>query len=202
MQKQKVFTVRGMAEIGIFTAIAFVLDYLQGPIWHGVFTSGGSIGFAMVPILFLAYRRGFLSAFISGLLLALIQMVDGIYTLPNAAWYLVVIQVALDYILAYPLVAFAGLFKPLFDKANTKGDKILWIVIGSVIGGLLKFMCHFLSGFIFWGNADFAGGPVLYSLMYNSTYMLPNIIICTGVMVLLVTIQPKLFIPKEYQVAE
>ena len=42
--------VRTIAEVGIFAAIGFVLDEIQGIAFASVFTAGGSIGFAMVAV--------------------------------------------------------------------------------------------------------------------------------------------------------
>lgn len=41
---------RTIVEVGIFAAIGFVLDEIQGIILANVFTAGGSIGFAMVAV--------------------------------------------------------------------------------------------------------------------------------------------------------
>jgi hypothetical protein len=50
------FSIRVLAEIAIFAAIAYVLDLFQGIWFQGVWPNGGSIGIAMVPIFVIAYR--------------------------------------------------------------------------------------------------------------------------------------------------
>lgn len=194
--KNKLLSARGIAEIAIMTAIALGLDFLQGGLWRGVFTNGGSIGLAMIPIIVLCYRRGFLAGLVSGFILSGLQLLGGLYTIP-AEWYVVLAQVALDYILAYPFVALAGLFFKPFQNAKTSIEKVKWVVIGTVIGGFGKFLCHFLAGAIFWTSscpADFGAGPIVWSIVYNGAYMLPNIVISAIVVSAIVLKAPKLFV--------
>ncbi|MGN1294927.1 MAG: energy-coupled thiamine transporter ThiT [Bacilli bacterium] len=199
MEKEnKVFSTRGMTEIAILTAVAFALDMLQSGIWRGVFTNGGSIGIAMLPILILCYRRGFLSGLVSGFILSFLQMFGGVYSIASS-WYQVAAQIGLDYILAYPCVAIAGLFFKPYHQAETKGKKIAYLLIGTGVGGFLKFMCHFLAGILFWQNYDFPGGPAVYSLVYNGGYMLPNIIICGAILVIIALKQPSLLVVKKIE---
>lgn len=192
---KKSISTKAITEIAILSAIAYVLDALQGGLWRGVFPNGGSIGFAMLPILIISYRRGFKSGLICGFILSFIQMLSGVYAIANT-WYSVMLQILFDYILAYPCVALAGAFFKSFKKETTKNGKIKFLVIGAVLGGFMKFMCHFLAGFIFWSSncpADYFGGPVVYSLVYNGGYMLPNIIINVIVLVVLFLKSPVLF---------
>lgn len=195
-KENKFFTTRNIGEIAIFTALAFGLDFLQGGIFKGVFPNGGSIGIAMLPILVLAYRRGFTSSLVCATLLAFLQCFGGVYAI-SSSWYNVLFQILLDYILAYPVVAIAGLFYKPFKKAETKKEQTKYLIIGSVLGGVAKFLTHFLSGFIFWANYDFAGGPVVYSIVYNGSYMLPNTILCTIILVLINLKAHNIFVVKE-----
>ncbi len=198
------FNVRVLAEIAIFAAIGFVLDILQGGIWKGAFPNGGSIGIAMVPVLIISYRRGFGPGLLCGLILSLVQMLGGIYVINSGSlsgWKGTVgpfIQVMLDYVLAYTVVGFAGLFAPLYNKANSKGIKLCWIIVGSSVGALLKYMMHVMSGIFFWPGSDVEifghsvhVGSLAYSYVYNGLFCIPNWIICTVIMVLIALYYPK-----------
>ena len=56
-------------------------------------------------------------------------------------------------------------------------------LIGAVFGLGLRFLAHTLAGVVFWSEYAPPGmSPVLYSVIYNGTYMLPEIII-SGVFV-------------------
>lgn len=85
MKKNKL-SVRVAAEIAIFAALAFAFDAIQGGIFKGVFASGGSIGFGMLPILVIAYRRGLLPGIICGFIVSIIQMLGGIYVINGSSF--------------------------------------------------------------------------------------------------------------------
>ena len=190
---KQILSVRAITEIAIFAALGFVLDLLQGFITGGLFPNGGSIGIAMVPIFIMCYRRGFICGLVTGLILGLTQMIGGVYAISDA-WYKVFAQVALDYWLAYPLCAFAGLFMALYKKNN----KVNWIIIGCIVGGFAKYLCHFLSGVIFWpSDAWNVGSSFLYSVLYNGAYMIPSIILCIIIMVIIGYKYSKFFIIDE-----
>ncbi len=167
-----------MVEIGVMAALGFVLDELSGILFKGVFVNGGSIGIAMLCVLLMAFRRGFVPALATGLVMGLLDLATGPYIIPGEAWRAVV-QVLLDYVLAYPMVAFASLFRPAFLKAETKGRKVLFLCLGSILGGLLKLFVHYLSGVLFWADpSSFAFSwtwmnPHLYCFLYNALYVLP-----------------------------
>jgi thiamine transporter len=114
-----------VVEVAIFAAIAVVLDMIQGGLFKGVFTSGGSIGIAMVPILVISFRRGLGWGLLCGLIVSVLQMLSGLYIvqakdLPdNLKTFGPFLQVMLDYILAYTLVGFAGCFSKLYKKSNS-----------------------------------------------------------------------------------
>ncbi|MDD4690390.1 MAG: energy-coupled thiamine transporter ThiT, partial [Eubacteriales bacterium] len=51
----------------------------------------------------------------------------------------------------------------------------------------LRYVCHILSGVIIWGVYAEEGQSVLaYSIIYNGTYMIPEIIITTIVTALMI----------------
>ncbi len=199
MKKSKVFSTRVIAEIAIFSAIAFALDFLQGGIFRGLFPNGGSIGFAMLPIILISYRRGFLPGLLCGFVVSFLQMLGGFYAVADA-WYMVLLQIMLDYVIAYPMVSFCGLLSKKYKQAELTKNRIILLIIGCFIGGILKLLCHYLAGVIFWSSScpeGFLGGPAVFSLVYNGGYMLPNIIINCLVMILICIKQPEFIIPKE-----
>jgi thiamine transporter len=78
----------------------------------------------------------------------------------------------LDYPIAFAVLGLAGLF-----KRN--------IYLGAAVGGTARFISHFLTGVIFFGEFAPEGQSVwLYSLTYNLSYMLPDTLICIGLLLI------------------
>ena len=190
--------VRTICEIGIFAALGFVLDELQGILSKGLFINGGSIGFAMLAVLIIGYRRGWLPALCTGLIMGTLDIATSAYIIHPA-------QLLLDYILPYAMVAVGCLCKIPFDKAQTKGHKILWLVIGTIIGGLTKLLSHYLAGVIFWADqSNFAWdltwmNPYLYCFIYNFAFIGPSIVLSAGLLVVMYARAPMILEPKENQ---
>ena len=189
-------TVRTICEIGIFAAIGFVLDELQGIIFKGVFINGGSIGFAMIAVLIIGYRRGWLPALLTGLIMGLFDIATSAYIIHPA-------QLFLDYILPYALVAIGCLCKYPYEKAHTRGEQILWLVLGAVIGGTAKLISHYLAGVLFWADPQyFAWGltwmnPYSYCLLYNFAFIGPSIVITAALLVALYLRAPMVLTAKQ-----
>ncbi|MCR5786930.1 MAG: energy-coupled thiamine transporter ThiT [Acholeplasmatales bacterium] len=187
---------QALIEVAIFSAIAIALDMIQGSLFKGLFPSGGSIGVAMVPILVVSFRRGFGWGVMCGFVVSILQMLSGVYSINAASFdnkFLQVmgpfLQIMLDYVFAYTLVGFAGLFSNLYQKSKSKGGKVLFVSLGSVLGGTLKYLTHVIAGAVFWLNQGSSFGglddtTVLYSWLYNGAYSIPNIIICTIIMII------------------
>lgn len=185
---------RILAEIGILAAISFVLNLIEKACFSGVWVNGGGIKFSIIPIIILCYRRGPLAGFISALIVMIISFLGGVYSISDT-WYKVMLQILLDYILATPLLATAGIFYKPFKNANSQKKKYLYLALGVVVATLFQFLTYFLSGVLFWPTpADGwnvqAGAP--YSLLYNGSYMLPTMIIVAIIVVLIYKKAPQL----------
>ncbi len=170
--KKSTLTLRALTEGAILIAAAQVLSYLK--LWRMPW--GGSITLAMVPIILYAVRWGLGNGLLAGFVYGVMQfMFDGGIAL---GWQ----SIIGDYLLAYTALGFAGL------AHGKKGG----IFIGTVIGGLCRFLVHYVVGATVWGEYmpdTFFGmtmhSPWFYSLLYNLAYMLPNILICLLVFALL-----------------
>ena len=195
--KKSILSVRILAEIAIFAAIGFALDYLQGALWSGVFFNGGSIGLAMVPVFVISYRRGFIPGLLCGFVLSFAQLLGG-SIIAVAFW-----QFMLDYILAYTVVGIAGAFAGLYKNAKNFGFKLIWILVGCFVGGMLKYTSHVISGVLYWlgnGKGTFLGvadNSALFSWVYNGAYCIPNIIISMVVMVIIARFYSVFLNPEE-----
>ena len=169
-------TIRTICEIGLFAAVGFVLDELQGILGKGIFVNGGSIGFAFIAVLIIGLRRGWLPAFLTGLAIGLFDFLTGAYIIHP-------VQPILDYIIPYAMVSFGLLLSPLYRKAKDNKSKIVALVLITTVGGLAKLLSHYLAGVIFWADqSGFAWNltymnPYLYSFIYNFAFIGPSIVL-------------------------
>ena len=122
--------------------------------------------------------------------MGLLDLATGPYIIPGDAWRAFV-QVFLDYVAAYPMVAFAAIFRKAFLNAEEKQKKVRFLCLGSILGGLLKLFAHFLSGILFWADpSGFAFSwnwmnPYLYCFLYNALYVLPCLVLSLGFLLVL-----------------
>lgn len=191
-------SVQTMAEVGIMAAAGFILDLLASVLCKGLFPNGGSISIAMICVLIVAYRRGFLPALGVGLIMGIFDLMKGPYLIastPDRVFF----QVLLDYIIAYPLVSLAATMKPLFDRSETRRKSLFWIILGTLIGGTAKFFSHYLSGILFWADpSGFAWeltwmNPHMYCLLYNFAYVGPCVVLSGLILCLTYLKAPQLF---------
>lgn len=178
-----------VCETAIFIALAFVLNFAK---LEFAWLQGGSISLSMIPILLLSLRRGAAWGIPAGLILGIIDCaMDG-----GFGWG--IWSVLLDYLLAYAAVGTCG----FFYKMRKAGP-----VVGTLVGCLLRFVVHFISGVTIYKIAvptDVYGltfspdglGPVIYSLVYNGGYMLFNTIIAVIVIFILQKAAGKLLAPQ------
>ena len=77
------------------------------------------------------------------------------------------LQVLLDYPLAFGALGLSGFF---WRRKNG-------LIIGYVVGVIGRYVCHVLSGYIFFAEYAPKGmNPMAYTLGYNLTYILPELI--------------------------
>ena len=149
-------TTKILINISLMLAFAMVLNYLR--IYHfpqgGVVTLGG-----MIPLILISLRYGAGVGTLAGFIFGLITILQDPFILHP-------IQVLFDYPLPFMAMGLAGFFK----------EKIFFGVIISFAG---RFICHFISGVIFFASYAPEGvSPIIYSLTANATYIIPDMIIC------------------------
>lgn len=159
-----------LAVCALMVALSFVLS-LWTPLKF--WPQGGSVTLgAMVPVVLVALlfgtRWGLLCAFLNSLLQLMMGFMEGM-----GSWGLsptvLVCSILLDYILAYTVIGFAGIFR---------GNDSVRAVQGSLFVCILRYACHFLSGWAFFGMWAEEGYTALsWAVFYNMTYMLPETVI-------------------------
>ena len=153
----------------IFVALASALSLIK--IYK--LPLGGSVTLlSMVPIVLLSLMLDLKWGIVSAFVYSLVQLMFGIMLDGLLGWGLTPLSligtIFFDYIIAFTVLGLSG----IFVKKGTVG-----IVLGTVIALLLRFICHFISGVIIfdiwceWDNVWF------YSLCYNGSFMLPELVI-------------------------
>ena len=157
--------VRVLTEAAIAIALAFVLGLIK------VFQMpmGGSISLEMIPLILLALRQGPLVGIVAG-------AAYGLLNLAIEPFIVHPVQVLLDYPLAFGALGLAGFFQPTVRGA----------VLGTIVAVLARFLCHFISGVVFFASYAPEGWNVyIYSAAYNAAYLIPSLIIAVVVVVVL-----------------
>ena len=180
---------RIMVEAGVMLAAATVLSFLHLP----SLPYGGNITFcASLPILLFAYRHGLKWGFLCSFANSLLQILLGMGEIKGITGLAVVGSVLFDYLLADTVIGLGGVFRRRIKNPSAS------LACGALLALFLKYVSHFISGFIFFGEyaewfftqdsiADWGAkvldtftGPALYavySAIYNATYMLPEMVI-------------------------
>ena len=148
---------------GMCIALSFILSYIR----LYKMPQGGSITLAsMFPLVLYSLVFGPVAGIIAGVAYGFLQFIQDAYMVHWA-------QLLLDYPLAYGCLGLAGL-APFFFKKNIKWGTLLGVVIAVLGRGIM----HLLSGVIFFGASAPAGqSAIVYSLIYNASYILPELII-------------------------
>jgi len=179
-----------LIEAAFFAAIAMVLDLLPSI----TIAPAVTISFSMVPIFILAFRWGFKVSFISGFLWGLLQLTTGNF------YFLSVVQFLIEYFIAFAFVGFAGLFHPVIQNSLQKGSKLLvsiWVVVAVFVGSLARYFWHFVAGVVFWGDYAPEGmSPFMYSFAMNGLAMLGAAVLCSIVLVLLISASKRIIMKK------
>lgn len=208
--------------IGVMIALGTILSLIK--VYELPY--GGSITLAsMVPVVILGYKYGMKWGLFSGFVFSVINAVlgatasqafAGMYDPDNAAVSVlkIIAMALLDYVIAFTVLGTAGMFRKKI------GNDAAALSLGAGVAVLLRFAAHFLSGFLLWGSyaewffteqmnnefgksvlARFSGNGLaaVYSLVYNGSFMLPELVITVAVCLVLISIKPlrKLIVNEE-----
>ena len=164
---------RKLTETALMLAVATVLSMIQFP---GPWVQGGAITLcSMLPICIISFRYGVKWGLVTGVTYGILQLLIGMNVLRGVSLATVILSILLDYLLAFGVLGFAGLFRKTIKNPS------IAFVSGTSIAIALRFLCHFISGIFVWDTIlsetgiNWAG--ILYSFYYNISYMLPELII-------------------------
>ena len=141
----------------VTSAMAIALATLTSFITIFKMPMGGSVTlFSMLFIVLIGYWYGIKTGLTAALAYGVLQLLLDPYILN-------IPQVLLDYILGFGALGLSGVF------SKSKHG----LVKGYIIGVIGRFICSFLSGWIFFAvyTPEFFNSAVLYSVVYNGSYI-------------------------------
>lgn len=178
----------------MMVAVASILSVW--PKFNGMWPNGGSITVcSMLPIILVSYLYGTKWGLMASSAFALIQIMSDLRGIAGMDALTTFLVLLIDYYIAFAVLGFGGIFR------GKLGSTAKELCRGSVFAIGLRFLSHFVSGYLLYssyaewfftqegftlGNNIFAslgnGTPLflLYSLMYNGSYLIPEMII-TGI---------------------
>ncbi len=191
-----------LTESAMLLAVAIVLELVSKTFIPEMPFGGQVTMVSMLPLTLISYRHGVKWGLAAGGAYALIEMVIGAKTVAAAfqPGYFgdgtligkALTMCLLDYLLAFTVLGLGGSFR---DRVKKPG---MALCCGSILALSLRYLCHVLSGYILfagwaewfftqegfpaWGAAlveSVSPGVLglLYSLVYNGLYMVPEIIL-------------------------
>ena len=191
---------RKIVESALLFALAVVLSFIHLP----SLPYGGSITLcSALPIILISYRHGLSWGLFSGFVFSILQMFTGMSSLRAYTPLMMIGVILFDYVVAFTVLGFGGIFRNKFKSASVA------LVLGSVVALGFRYLAHFVSGFIFFGEyaewfftqdsisewgakiLNSLTGPALYALysaVYNATFMIPEIIITAIIAAIIGTI--------------
>lgn len=150
----------------VFSSAAIALAIVASFLKFGSLPFGGSITmFSMFFICFVGYLYGLKVGLMTGIAYGVLQFLIEPYIFHP-------LQVLLDYPLAFGCLGLAGIFNSKRLKLNR--NQLLY---GYLLGVFGRYLCHVISGYIFFRSYAPEGmNPMLYTLGYNATYIVPEAI--------------------------
>ena len=191
-----------LTESAMLLAVAIVLE-LASKMFIPEMPFGGQVTLAsMLPVVLISYRHGVKWGLVAGIAYAFIQMAIGARTVAAAfqPGYFgdgrmllnAFIMCVLDYLLAFTLLGLGGIFRNRIKRPG------VGLACGALVALGARYMAHVLSGYILfagWAEWFFTqeGFPIwgmalvenlspnmlglVYSLVYNAMYMVPEMIV-------------------------
>ena len=150
------FNIHILINISLMLTLAIILSEIR--LYH--LPQGGSVTLGgLMPILMLSFRYGAEVGTLAGFLFGLITIIQDPFIVHP-------VQVLFDYPLPVMAMGIAGLFQER-------------IFLGTILAFAGNYICHFISGVVFFSSyAPEGTSAVIYSLITNATYIVPETIIC------------------------
>ena len=141
-----------------FGGLCIALSYILSCIRLYRMPQGGSVTpGSMLPLMLFAATFGIGPGLLAGAIYGLLQYLQG-------GWFVNIWQFLLDYVLAYAAMGLTGIARHWEEHWG--------LYVAMVIAAAGRAISATLAGTLFWETAPWA------SLVYNGTYLIPEIVIC------------------------
>ena len=167
--RKRQFSARVLAISAMCVALSAILSNIK------LFNmpQGGSVtAFSMLFIALAGYWFGPAAGILAG-------VAGGLLNLAISPFVVHPIQLLLDYPFAFGALGISGFFRNVMRNHTIGKSRVKFdgLVIGYAIAVLARWFMSFISGFVFF--SDYAGdmNPVIYSAVYNISYILPEMFI-------------------------
>ena len=164
---------RRLVESAVMIAIGTVLSMFP---FSAPWAFGGGVTIcSMLPLVIIAHRYGTKWGLFTAFVYSVLQLILGVSNVQYATNFIMAVGIVLlDYTIAFTVIGLSACFNGVIK------NRLVSIVVGIVFTFALRFVCHFISGWIIWDalwpNEMGLASP-MYSLIYNGGYMLPETII-------------------------
>ena len=162
---------RVITEVGLAVALAAGLNFLK------LFEApqGGSVSLEMLPLFFVALRRGTGTGVLAGVLFGFLNLFLKPYIVTP-------VQFLLDYPVAFGVLGVAGWFASQTSTGEPRFGR-LGVVAGVAAGSALRFLSHLISGVVFFAQYAPKGQNVwVYSALYNAGYLVPEALLTAAIL--------------------
>lgn len=192
-----------LVESAVMIALAIVLEIVSKMFLPKLPFGGQFTIVSMLPVILVGWKYGITKGLVTGFAYSLAEAVIGIADGTITAAFLpveedglgvgkAILMLFLDYILAYTVLGFAAMYKKSIKK------NWLSLALGALTVLVFRYMSHIISGYILYGawaewffteKVSWGAGiyakfkenanilSLVYSIIYNGLYMIPEIII-------------------------
>lgn len=162
------WTAKTIAFAALSIALSFVLSCFR---LYRMPTGGSITPGSMLPLMLFSAAFGVGPGVLAGFVYGVLQYLQG-------GWFLNVWQFLLDYLLAFAAIGLAGL------AHNRKGK---WLYVSIPLAAIGRAVCAILAGMMWVADTPVEdliigswhfNSPLLYSMVYNGIYLIPDTCIC------------------------
>ncbi len=194
-----------LVESAIMISVAVVLELVSKAIIPELPFGGQITIVSMLPVILVSWKYGVGRGIFTGLAYSAVEMllgsriIGGAFNPLNEDYYLgglwqAILMLLFDYIIAFAVLGLAGMYKKAIKS------KTVSLTLGATTVVTLRYISHIISGYILYGawaewfftqDGFYSWGTdivnkysgnilsVIYSIIYNGIYMIPEIIFTT-----------------------